>query len=53
LNIQKILEKTNISKENIKYNIPMKEYTSFKIGGPADSIIRIKDVEEIREIFLN
>ena len=45
MNIQEILEKTTISKDKIKYNEPMKNHTSFKIGGPAEVLIKITNVE--------
>ncbi len=51
MNIQEILEKTTISKDKIKYNEPMKNYTSFKIGGPAEALIKITNVEELEEIL--
>ena len=40
-----------ISKEEIKQNEPMKNHTSFKIGGPAEFYIKIKSVEELRKIL--
>ena len=51
MNIEKILENSKINKENIKYNVPMKEYTSFKIGGPAECLIKVQNVEDIEEIL--
>ncbi len=51
MNIQEILEKTTISKDKIKYNEPMKNHTSFKIGGPAEVLIKITNVEELEEIL--
>ena len=51
MNIEKILENSKINKENIKYNVPMKEYTSFKIGGPAECLIKVQNVEDIQEIL--
>lgn len=40
-----------ISKENIKQNEPMKNHTSFKIGGPAEIFVKIKTVEELKFIL--
>lgn len=40
-----------ISKEKIKQNEPMKEHTSFKIGGPADFFVKVNSVEELKEIL--
>jgi UDP-N-acetylmuramate dehydrogenase len=51
LNIKEILEKTNISKENIKYEVPMKDYTSFKTGGNAECLIRMQEIKEIQELL--
>ena len=34
-----------ISKDKIFINEPMKKYTSFKIGGPAECLVKIKTVE--------
>lgn len=51
MEIKKIVEKSNITKENIKYDVPMKEYTSFKIGGPAECLIKIKTEGELKEIL--
>ena len=51
MNIKEILEKSNITKENIKYNVPMKEYTSFKIGGPAECLIKIETKKELQEML--
>ena len=49
--IQQILEKSNISKDKIQYNVPMKDYTSFKIGGPAECLIKVQTIEEVQEIL--
>ena len=51
MDIEKLLENSNITKENIQYNIPMKQYTSFKIGGPAECIIKIEKIEELQKIL--
>jgi len=42
----KILEK-NLGKDRIKVNEPMSEYTSFKIGGPADFLYVADQKEDI------
>lgn len=39
-----------ISKERIKYNEPMKKYTTMKVGGPCDAIICPSSIEEIKDI---
>ena len=48
--IKENLEKI-ISKERIKQTEPMKNHTSFKIGGPAEFYIKIKSIEELQKIL--
>lgn len=43
--------KLSINEENIKFNQPMKEYTTFKIGGPAECLIKIKNKQDLLEIL--
>ena len=47
MNIKEIIEEANlkISKDRILYDEPMKKYTSFKIGGPAQCLIKIENKE--------
>ena len=40
-----------ISKEKIYLNEPMSKYTSFKIGGPAECLIKIQTAEELKQIL--
>ena len=40
-----------ISNEKIFLNEPMKKYTSFKIGGPAECLIKIENEEELKNIL--
>ncbi len=40
-----------IPEERIYLNEPMKNHTSFKIGGPAECLIKIQNVEEVKEIL--
>ena len=40
-----------ISKEKIYLNEPMSKYTSFKIGGPAECLIKIQTPEELKQIL--
>ena len=40
-----------IPKENIYINEPMNKHTSFKIGGPAECFIKIKTIEQLRNIL--
>lgn len=46
----KELEKI-ISKEKIYLNEPMSNYTSFKIGGPAEYLIKIQNANELKSIL--
>lgn len=50
MNLEKLIDNLNISKEKIKYNEPMSKHTSFKIGGPAQCFINAENVEEIKQI---
>ena len=49
LNIEEILEKSKLNKENLYYDEPMAKHTSFKIGGPADLFIKVDNIEELKE----
>lgn len=40
-----------ISKDLIKTNEPMKNHTSFKIGGPAEIYIKIISIEELQKVL--
>ena len=40
-----------ISKDLIKTNEPMKNHTSFKIGGPAEIYIKITSIEELQNVL--
>ena len=40
-----------ISKEKIYINEPMSKHTSFKIGGPAECLVKIKNSEELKAIL--
>lgn len=40
-----------IPQENIYINEPMSKYTSFKIGGPAECLVKIKTIEQLKEIL--
>jgi UDP-N-acetylmuramate dehydrogenase len=41
-----------IGKENVFFNEPMKNHTSFKIGGPVDIMLLPKNSEEISKILI-
>lgn len=53
MNIEKIIKEAGlkIASEKIKYNEEMKNYTSFKIGGPADCLIKIDNTEDLKEVL--
>ncbi len=53
MDIEKIIEKSNlkIKKEKILFNEPMKKHTAFKIGGPADTFIKVDSIEDLKEIL--
>ncbi len=53
MSIKELIEKSdlNISKEKILYNEPMKKYTTFKVGGPAECLIKIENINELKKIL--
>ena len=51
MDLQQLLNKSNISKDKIQYNVPMKDYTSFKIGGLAECLIKVQSIGEVQEIL--
>ncbi len=53
MNIEKTIKEAGlkIAAEKIKYNEEMKKYTTFKIGGPAECLIKIDNTEDLREIL--
>ena len=53
MELKEIIEKSNleIPKERILFNEPMKKYTTFKIGGPAECLIKIENVEELKKVL--
>ncbi len=40
-----------IPKEQIKQNALMKDYTAFKIGGPAEFLVKVTSIDEIRSVL--
>jgi UDP-N-acetylmuramate dehydrogenase len=61
INIRKLWENSNISAAHpdlaasVRFDEPMKEHTTFKVGGPADLFLTPSSVEELRlvtEFFL-
>ena len=51
LEIKNLIENLKIPKEKIFYNEPMKNHTTFKIGGPAQCLIKIDNIENLKEIL--
>ena len=53
MELSKIIEKANlgIPEDRILYGEPMGKYTSFKIGGPAECLIKIKSTEELKKVL--
>lgn len=41
-----------IPSENIKFQEPMKNHVSFRIGGPADCLIAVQTEEQLKEVLL-
>lgn len=52
MQIQELIENANlhIPQDRIKYEEPMKNHISFKVGGPAEVYIKIQSEEELLEI---
>jgi UDP-N-acetylmuramate dehydrogenase len=48
--VGELLKKINI-KSRVLLDEPMRRHTSFKIGGPADAYVRVRDEEELRRLF--
>ena len=53
MELKEIIKKSNleIPRERILFNEPMKKYTTFKIGGPAECLIKIENVEELKKVL--
>ena len=53
MELKEKIEKANlhIDENKIKYNEPMSKYTSFKIGGPAECLIKIDNEDDLKEIL--
>ncbi len=45
------LKDLKIPKEKIRYQEPMKNHTTFKIGGPAECLIKIKTKDDLQEVL--
>lgn len=53
MEIQKLISNSNlnIAKERIFLNEPMKKHSTFKIGGPAECLIKVETILELKEIL--
>lgn len=49
--LKKQILQLGISKENILFDEPMSEHTTFKVGGPAECYIKIDDIQHLRTIL--
>lgn len=41
-----------VPKENIYINEPMKNHSTFRIGGPADILAKPSDIKEIKDVYM-
>ena len=39
-----------VSKENIHLQEPLSKHTTFRVGGPADCLVEIEDVEQLKKV---
>lgn len=51
LEIENKIKELKISPNQIGYQEPMKNHTTFKIGGPAQCFITINHIEELKEVL--
>ena len=53
LDIEKTIKDSNltIDKSKIFFDEPMKKHTTFKIGGPAECLIKINDINDLKQIL--
>lgn len=53
MDIKELIEQSSlkIAKDKILFNEPMAKYTTFKVGGPAECLIKIGTEEELKEIL--
>lgn len=43
--------KSFVPEENIKLDIPLKQYTTFRVGGPADCLIEIESTSQLVQLI--
>ena len=49
--LKKEIGNLGISKDNILFDEPMTNHTTFKVGGPAECYIKINDIQDLRKIL--
>lgn len=40
-----------VGEENVKENVSLKEYTTFRVGGPADIMVTVNSMEELAKVI--
>lgn len=53
MNLEELIKKSNlqIDKQKILFNEPMKKHSTFKLGGPAECLIIVDNIDELKEIL--
>lgn len=53
LNLEELIKKSNlqIDKQKIIFNEPMKKHSTFKLGGSAECLIKIDNINDLKEIL--
>ena len=53
MNLEELIKKSNlqIDKEKVLFKEPMKKYSTFKLGGPAECLIKIDNIKDLKEIL--
>ena len=49
--LKKEIGNLGISKDNILFDEPMTNHTTFKVGGPAECYIKINDIQDLRQEY--
>ena len=44
-------ELKNFFSERVSFGEPLKKYTSFAVGGPADYMVTVESVEELKKVL--
>ena len=54
MNLEELIKKSNlqIDEQKILFNEPMKKYLTFKLGGPAECLIKIDNIKDLKEILV-